>query len=73
MYMIKRGTTQSDKNLITLCFNMRKTHHVSLMRYVFDERYANQCKKQMHSVPQNGVADCSNIIRQLSSTLEANS
>ena len=55
--MIKRGTTQSDKNLITTCFNIRKTHHVSLMRYVFDERYANQCKKQIHSVPQNGVTD----------------
>ena len=57
MYMIKRGTTQNDKNLITWCFNIRKTHHVSLMRYVFDERYANQCKKQIHSVPQNGVTD----------------
>ena len=57
MYMIKRGTTQSDKNLITRCFNIRKTHHVSLIRYVFDERYANQCKKQIHSVPQNGVTD----------------
>ena len=57
LYMIKRGTTQSDKNLITRCFNIRKTHHVSLMRYVFDERYANQCKKQIHSVPQNGVTD----------------
>ena len=57
MYMIKLGTTQSDKNLITRCFNIRKTHHVSLMRYVFDERYVNQCKKQIHSVPQNGVTD----------------
>ena len=57
MYMIKRGTTQSDKNLITRFFNIRKTHHVSLIRYVFDERYANQCKKQIHSVPQNGVTD----------------
>ena len=57
MYMIKRGTTQSDKNLITRCFNLRKTHHVSLMRYVFDERYANQCKKQIHGVPHNGVTD----------------
>ena len=57
MYMIKRGTTQSDKNLITRCFNIRKTHHVSLIRYVFDKRYANQCKKQIHSVPQNGVTD----------------
>ena len=57
MYMIKRGTTQSDKNLITKCFNIRKTHHVSLMRYLFDERYANQCKKQIHSVSQNGVTD----------------
>ena len=49
MYMIKPGTTQSDKNLITRCFNIRKTHHVSLMRYVFDERYVNQCKKQIQS------------------------
>ena len=57
LYMIKQGTAQSDKNLITRCFNIRKTHHVSLMRYVFDERYANQCKKQIHSVPQNGVTD----------------
>ena len=35
MYMIKRGTTQSDKNLVTGCFNIRKTHHVSLMRYMY--------------------------------------
>ena len=55
LYMIKRGTTQSDKNLIIRCFNIRKI--VSLMRYVFNERYANQCTKQMHSVPQNGVTD----------------
>ena len=55
--MIKRGTTQSDKNVITRCFNIRKTHHVSLMCYVFDERYANQCKKPIHSVSQNGVTD----------------
>ena len=55
--MIKWGTTQNDNNLITRCFNIRKTHHVSLMRYVFDERYANQCKKQIHSVPQNVVTD----------------
>ena len=55
--MIKRGTTQNDKNLITRCFDIRKTHHVSLMRYVFDEWYANQCKKQIHSGPQNGVTD----------------
>ena len=27
------------------------------MRYVFDERYVNQCKKEIHSVPQNGVTD----------------
>ena len=40
MYILKRGTTQSDTNLITRCFNIRKTHHVSLMRYVLDERYA---------------------------------
>ena len=53
--MIKRCTTQSDKNLITRCFNIRKTHNVSLMRYVFDERYANQCTKQIYSVPQSGV------------------
>ena len=51
--MIKRGTTQNDNNLITRCFNIRKTHHVSLMRYVFDE----QCKKHIHSVLQNGVTD----------------
>ena len=57
MYMNKRGTTQNDKNLITRNFNIRKTHHVSLMRYVFDERYANQCNKQLHSVPQNSVTD----------------
>ena len=55
--MIKRGTTQSDKNLIIRSFNIRKTHHVSLMRYVFDKWYANQCKKQIHSVPQSGVTD----------------
>ena len=57
MYMIKRGTTQNDKNLITRNFNIRKTHHVSLMRYVFDEWSANQCNKQIHSVPQNSVTD----------------
>ena len=62
MYMIKPGTTQSDKNLITRCFNIRKTHQGSLMRYVFDDRYANQCKKQIHSVPQNGVTDSVRIL-----------
>ena len=47
MHIIQQVTTQSDKNLFTWCFNIRKTQHVSLMRYVFDGRYANQCKKQI--------------------------
>ena len=27
------------------------------MRYLFDERYAKQCNKQIHSVPQSDVTD----------------
>ena len=48
MDLIKRAQHKSDKNLIITCrcFNIRKTHHVSLMRYVFDGQYTNQCKNK---------------------------
>ena len=49
MYMIKRGTTQSDKNLNTRCFNIRKTHHVSLIRYVLDELHVCQSVQETNT------------------------
>ena len=74
MYMIKRGTTQSDKNLITRCFNIRKTHHVSLMRYMYSMNAMPIRARNKYTVYHRVLRTLiTNIIEQLQSTLEANS
>ena len=39
------------------CLEICKAHRVSLTRYVFDEHYANKCKRQIYAVPKHGVVD----------------
>ena len=34
-----------------------RTQHVSLMRHVLDKQYANQCKKEIHTIPQDSDTD----------------
>ena len=55
--MFKYGTLHTDKNLLSRCLEICKAHRVSLTRYVFDEHYANKCKRQIYAVPQDGVVD----------------
>ena len=57
LHMFKYGTLHTDKNLISRCIGICNAYRVSLTRYVFDEHYANKCKRQVHDVSQGGVVD----------------
>ena len=55
--MFKHGNLRTDTNLISQCIKICKAHRVSLTRYVFDEDYANKCKRQIYVVSQDGIVD----------------
>ena len=61
--MIKRGTTQSDKNFFTRCYNICKAHHsMNGMPIIV--------RKVIYCVPQNDVTDivrtlCKQILKML--------
>ena len=54
LQMFKHGTSHIDKNLLSRCLETCKAHRVLLTRYVFDEHYANKCKRQLYAVLQDG-------------------